>query len=78
VKIQQLFVLDVNCKGTRGHSCKLMKARCIRDITRHFFSNKVINRWNALDQSAVDASSTSAFKYSLEKIRSNRMGFFMD
>ena len=60
-------MLDINCKGTRGHSCKLMNARYTRDITRYFFSNKVINRWNALDQSAVDASSISAFKNYLEK-----------
>jgi len=55
-----------------------MKARCTRNITRYFFSNKVINRWNALEQSAVDASSINAFKNSLEKVRSNRVGFFMD
>jgi len=55
-----------------------MKARCTRDITKYFFSNKVIDRWNVLDQSAVDASSINAFKNYLEKVRSNRMGFFMD
>jgi len=30
------------------------------------------------DQSAVDASSINAFKNCLERVRSNRMGFFMD
>jgi len=40
------------------------------------FSNKVINRWNDLDQSAVDAPSINALKKSLEKVRSNRMGSF--
>jgi len=24
-------------KGTRGHSCKLKKVRCTRDILRYFF-----------------------------------------
>ena len=45
-----------------------------------FFSNRVIrpNRSNALDQSAVDAPSISAFKQILVKVRNNRMGFFMD
>ena len=66
----------LNTRLHRGHSCKLMKT--IKDITRYFFSNKVINRWNALDQSAVDASSINAFKNCLEKVRSNRMVFFMD
>ena len=78
VVLQELFVLDINCKDTRGHSRKLMKARCTRDITRYFFSNKVINRWNVLEQSAVDASSINAFKNCSQKVRSNRMGFFMD
>jgi len=43
-----------------------------------FFSNRVINMWNALDQSAMDASSINAFKQTLVKVRNNRMGFSMD
>jgi len=31
-----------------------------------FFSYRVINRWNALDQSAVDAPSVNAFKQTSE------------
>jgi len=50
VSLQELFMLDVNSKGTTGHSCKLVKTRCTRDITKYCFSNKVINRWNSLDQ----------------------------
>jgi len=57
VALQELFEIDTNSKGTRRHSCKLKKVRCTRDIARYFFSNRVINRWNALDQSAVDAPS---------------------
>jgi len=76
--LNELFVVDTNDKGTRGHSCNLEKARCTRDIVKFFFSNKVINRWNDLDQSAVDVPSINAFKKSLEKVRNNRMGLFMD
>jgi len=47
-------------------------------LRRVFFSNRVINRWNALDQSAVDAPSINAFKQILVKVRNNRMGFYMD
>ena len=59
ITLNELFVIDkpTNNKGTRGHSCKLKKVRCKRDIVRYFFSNKVINRRNGLDQSAVDAPS---------------------
>jgi len=37
VKIDDLFMLDENTKGTRGHCMKLKKIRCTRDITRYFF-----------------------------------------
>jgi len=40
--------------------------------------NRVITRWNLLDQGAVDATSVNAFKGRLEKLRDTRMGFFMD
>jgi len=42
------------------------------------FSNRVINRWNQLEQWAVGASSINAFKGWLNNIRETRMGFFMD
>ena len=56
---------------------KLRKTRCTRDVTRHFVSNRVVNRWNLLDQRTVDAPSLNAFKNSLSRIRDNRMGFFI-
>jgi len=44
-----------------------------------FFSNKIINRWNLLDQRMVDApGGINAFKSTLQQIRDNRMGIFMD
>jgi len=73
IALQELFEMDTNSKGTRGHSCKLKKVRCTRDIVQYFFSNRVINRWNALDQNAVDAPSINAFKQILVKIR-NKTG----
>jgi len=63
VGLNEMFVVDTNDKGTlRGHSCKRKKARCTRDIVKFFFKNKVINRWNDLVQSAVDAPGINAFK----------------
>jgi len=37
VALQELFEIDTNSKGTRGHSCKLKKVRCTGDIARYFF-----------------------------------------
>jgi len=37
MRLQELFMLEENAKGTRGHSLKLAKMRCTRDCWRHFF-----------------------------------------
>jgi len=37
IRLQELFMLEENTKGTRGHSLKLAKMRCTRDCWRHFF-----------------------------------------
>ena len=78
IKLNEFFTLADNTRGTRGHSRKLVKFRCTRDCCKYFFSNRVINRRNQLDQGVVDASSIGAFKRWLDKIRETRMGFFMD
>jgi len=57
---------------------KISKHCCTKDIRKYFFSNRVINRWNSLPDHIVQASSINAFKYGLQKMRSTRMGFFMD
>jgi len=67
IRLQELFMLEE--KGTRGHSLTLAKVRCTRDCWRHFFSNRVINRWNRLDWQTVWASSLNVFKTRLSMIR---------
>jgi len=57
VTVDEMFTLDGNKKGTRGHCLKIRKTQRLRDITRHIFSNRVINRLNLLDQQADDAPS---------------------
>jgi len=39
----------------------------------HFFSNKVINRWNLLDQQTANAPSINTFNSRLVHIRDNQM-----
>ena len=36
IRLQELFTLEENMKGTRGHSLKLTKVRCTHDCWRHF------------------------------------------
>jgi hypothetical protein len=78
LNFEDFFELDKNVKGTRGHSAKLVKIRCKGDIRRHFFSLRVVSRWNNLDDDTVTSRSINIFKSKLDKIRETRMGFFMD
>ena len=62
IDIRVLFTLDGNDKGLRGHTKKICKPRFNTDITEYFFSNRVIDRWNSLDEDTVDAANRNCFK----------------
>jgi len=76
-KFDSLFSLTNNSR-TRGHSAKIVKSRCRLDLRRHFFSQRVIDRWNRLDQSVVESNTINAFKSGLNRIRQDSIGFFTD
>ena len=47
---------------------------CAHQTARNiFFSNRVFNRWNELNQRADDATSIRAFKGSLDKLKLTRI-----
>jgi len=77
IPFESFFVLDTAGR-TRGHSLKISKQSCSKDIRKYFFSHKVVNRWNSLPDHIVQASSLNVFKNGLQKLRSVKMGFFMD
>jgi len=56
------------CTYTRGHAYKLYKSRPLTSIRKNFFSERVINVWNALPGDAVDFSSLPRFRGSILKI----------
>jgi len=74
----QSFFTRSNASSTRGHSWKLAKQTCNRDCRLHFFSLRVINRWNSLSQELIESDSVNGFKSGLEKLRKRQMGFFKD
>jgi len=45
--------------------------------TRYFVSNKVVNRWNLLEQQTVNAPRLKCFKAKLSRITDNEIGFFV-
>ena len=58
---------------------KHVKQRCTTSVRQHAFSQKVVNRWNSLDQSTIDYSDTmNQLKSSLSKWRTSKKGLFMD
>jgi len=74
----QTFFSLSKTHSTRGHSWKLAKQTCNRDCRLHFFSLRVINRWNSLTQEVVDSATVNSFKSGLQKLRNQQMGFFKD
>ena len=52
--------------GTKGHTMKLEKKVIRLDIRKYFFSQRVIDYWNALPQIAIDAKSINQFKSQLK------------
>ena len=53
--------------GTRGHDKKLFKKRVGR-YKQHFFSARVVDKWNELDEKTASAASANAFKNNLGKM----------
>jgi hypothetical protein len=63
---------------TRGHSLKLKKHHCSKDIRKFFFSERVVNRWNALDEDTVSVTTVNLFKSKLQRIRLLKRSFYTD
>jgi len=74
ISFDSMFAIFAVSK-TRGHSAKIVKNRCCLDIRHHFFSERVINRWNRLDQHVIDSATLNAFKSGLERTRNEKIGF---
>ena len=62
----------------RGHSLKLLKHHSVENIRSHFFSERVINRWNRLPSDVVTVKSINSFKAGLQRVRDTQIDFFMD
>ena len=67
IDFKKFFELADATIWLRGHSLKLYKLRCRTTLRQNFFSIRVINEWNKLPQSVIEASSVNAFKNRLDK-----------
>jgi len=53
---------------TRGHKLKLLKKSCKANARQNYFSNRVVNTWNKLPSSVVNAPSLNSFKAMLDNL----------
>ena len=53
-------------RATRGHNLKLTKKLTNTRKFQHFFTNRIINHWNKLDDETANASSVDIFKNRLD------------
>jgi len=67
VNTNQLLPLVHTTSITRGHPLKLEKRRCMSNKREHFFTMRVVNKWNSLPENIVLAPTTNAFKNRLDK-----------
>jgi len=77
IPLTDMFQIDATGR-TRGHSLKLVKCRCNRDIRKYFFSHRVVSKWSMLDNDSVMAKTVNGFKTKLERERAKKMGLFLD
>ena len=50
--------LSTNTRG-HTHTAKIQKARCNLDVRRFFFSERVIDKWNRLQQEDIDVKTVN-------------------
>ena len=70
-KLDYSNFFELSSSITRGHSYKLVKNRCNGKLRGNFFSQRVINSWNNLDQYVVDADSVNCFKNRIDRFNLN-------
>jgi len=66
-----LFEISHNTH-TRGHRKKLLKPHHRLNARRHFFADRVVDPWNALDDTVVAASDTNSFKRCYDRAQQKR------
>lgn len=52
---------------TRGHRFKLRKAKFNLDRRKHYFYNRVVDKWNALPETIVNSTGVNEFKKKIDK-----------
>ena len=59
IPMESMFEFSTT-KHLRGHELKLTKHRSKLEVRRHFFTERLVNRWNSLDHHTVNASTVNS------------------
>ena len=59
-------------KNIRGNSKKLFKMRARLNVRKHFFTHRVVEIWNQLPNTVVEAPSVFSFERRLDKLWKNQ------
>ncbi len=59
--------LQQNCSNTRGHQYKLTAHTSTLEVRFHFFTERVVNVWNALPADIATITTLPRFKFELRK-----------
>ena len=68
------WTMSVVCDTTAGAA----EHRANLNVRRHFFTERLVNRWNSLSQYTVKADTVNSFKRELQRMTQHQMGFFED
>jgi hypothetical protein len=71
-KVDSSMYFVKSSTGLRGHSLKLFKSGSRLDIRRFFFSQRVVDEWNRLPESAIQCQTVNNFKSKLDLHLYNR------
>ena len=67
---QDLVLLkEEDNERTRGHSKRIRKSQCLRNIKKYSFPHRTVDIWNGLNEETVTAASVHKFKEMLDKYR---------
>ena len=59
--------------NTRGNNYKLLNHSFHYDLRKHYFSACIVNIWNSLPNTVVDAGTVNTFKARLDKFWSHQV-----
>jgi len=66
--------LPLNIKAnTRGNNYKLLNHSFHYDLRKHYFSARIVNIWNSLPNTVVNASTVNTFEARLDKFWSHQV-----